>query len=499
MPIEAELADGTVLEFPDDTAPEVMQAAVKRHLSSAVTEQDLAFEKNQQAQDKRGPVERFAEPFIGAAKGIGVLGKTAVDWASGDVVAPWEAAKGLVKGDIASRAHQEEEAKADAAHGRDAMGVLHSTASLVPVLGPMVGDFADAIKEGNYAGAAGQATLAAAPFLKPAKLLNPVASVLTKRAAVRALEAIGGGPAGSTKLLGTLEKSPGLIEDLGVGSRRTLAERAKGLKNQYGKVVEDFQTIGVPVDTTPAIGAVKARAAQEVSQFPSATPGGAPVEVSGNPALKRAMDKGASVLEQAGVDPPAGELFKFRKQLGGPARKAYARQVGDVPPPSVEAAGVTRDALSKVLHEALPETKAADTAYSNWAKISTRLGRQADIDISQAGKAAFGDYLKGRLIAGVIGGSGAGLLGGPAGAGAGALMGGTGALVGSYLAKSPFWDSLRAVTYAKIARHINAGNMSGAFDVLTDAATTYAVTEETSRRAKAQKALESQGQGVVAP
>lgn len=492
MPDDNELAAAIAALSPAE------QAELESALSGQkmpVTEEDLAFEKNAQ----RGPLERFAEPFVGAVKGIGGLAATAGKVLGGDMQAGLEGITNIGVGLGQAQLGQLEKAKADAREGRDGMGVLHTAAAGVPIVGPMVGDFADAIQDGNYAGAAGQATLAAMPLIKPAKILNPVASALTKRAAVRALEAIGGGPAGSTKLLSTLEKSPGLIEDLGIGSRRTLAERAKGLKNQYGKTVEDFQTIGVPVDTTPAIDAVKARAAQEVAQFPSAIPGGPPVEVSGNPALKRALDKGVGALQAVGTDPPAGELFKFRKQLGGPARKAYARQVGDVPPPSVEAAGLTRDSLSKVLHDALPETKTADAAYSNWAKISTRLGRQADIDISQAGKAAFGDYLKGRLIAGVIGGSGAGLFGGPAGAGAGALVGGGGALIGSYLAKSPFWDSLRAVTYAKIARHINAGNMSGAFDTLTDAATTYAVTEETSRRAKAQKALESQGQGVVAP
>ena len=34
MPIEAELADGRVLEFPDGTSPAVVQATVKRMLGA---------------------------------------------------------------------------------------------------------------------------------------------------------------------------------------------------------------------------------------------------------------------------------------------------------------------------------------------------------------------------------------------------------------------------------------------------------------------------------
>ena len=493
----------TLVEDPEFQAldPEVQSEALKRAGAPDAFINDYIESGIQKpkAPPQAGAMERFAEPFVGAGKGLLALGKSSAKVLGGDMQAGMDLVGSVSNGLVNAQADQFAKAKEDAAAGRHIAGIGHTAAGMLPLIGPTAANIGDAVGEGNYAGAAGQATLAALPLLKPAKILNPVASVLTNRAAKRALESIGGGAPGSIKLLKTLEQNPGLIEDLGVGTRRTLAETAKGIKNRYGKTVEDFQTIGVPVDKSQAVKAIQDRAAQEVAQFPSSAPGGPPVEISGNPALKRSLDKNADLLNQIPNDAPAGELFKLRKQLGGPARKAYARQVGDTPPPSVEAAGLSRDELSKALHSALPETKAADAAYSNWKNISTRLGRQADIDASQSGKAAFGDYLKGRLVAGVIGGSGAGLLGGPAGAGTGALIGGTGAIVGSYLAKSPFWDSLRAVTYAKIASSIKAGDMSGAFDTLTDAATAYALTEEAGRRAKAKEALRNQGAGVVGP
>lgn len=101
---EAELPDGTVLEFPDETPDSVMDMAVKKHLSPVVQKPQLS-KREQTAQriatsDDRGDVEKSLE--IGAQLGIG----PAVDLATRALTpAPWKAgAIGFALGPILSTA-----------------------------------------------------------------------------------------------------------------------------------------------------------------------------------------------------------------------------------------------------------------------------------------------------------------------------------------------------------------------------------------------------------
>lgn len=315
-------------------------------------------------------------------------------------------------------------------------------------------------------------------------------NALRSRAAVQALEAIGPGK-GSRKLLKVLKQDPSYIEQLGVGTRETLADRASTMRTRAGKAVEDLQNTTVPVSLQPAIDETAARAAENRIQVP-----GAAKPASGNPAMANALDRETTLpadLEAAyGSQVPSGEVFKLRRQIGARSTTAYDRPAGSPPPVSSAAPATMRDALStKVLHANVPGSEATDAAYHNWNKIATRLSRAADADINARGRAAFGDYLKGRIASTAIGG------------GAGAVVGGlpgmaVGGLIGATLAKSAFWHSLKATTYVQLSHLVNAGNNVAAFNVLREAALAYEVSGS-KRTRDAHKALQTQGEGVIAP
>lgn len=77
--IEAELPDGTILEFPDGTAPEVMQRVVKQRIGSKAP-----------AQEKSGALQTLGNIGAGAVRGAGSIGAT--------ILAPWDIAKDAMAG-----------------------------------------------------------------------------------------------------------------------------------------------------------------------------------------------------------------------------------------------------------------------------------------------------------------------------------------------------------------------------------------------------------------
>lgn len=539
-----------------------------------ITEQDLAFERNQQNPPQRGAVSRFMEPIVGAAKGIpkfvGDLADANLSAMTGDPSKAIEFGKGLIE----PHARQLMKAKEALGQGRYSEAAGHGAAGLLPVFGPPAADIGEATGEGNFAGALGQATVLAGP-----KALSGIGSAaksaLTSRAAAQALEAIGGGK-GSLKLSETLAKQPSLIEGLGVGKRTTLLDRASAQRETAGSAVRALQSDTTPVSAQPAINDVLAKANEQTihipvrTQEPSITlyrgiqqdfasnprkhgwftdnekvareysgehgqvhsitlpiseaqkyfhgkwndsPGsplgqvntfnvpegavnGELIERSGNAPLRNALRTETNLpaeLEQGYAGQiPAGELFKLRAQIGARARSAYDRTPGSPPPVTSEAPAAMRDAISKTLHDQVPGSANIDAAYHNWNSITTRLKKAVDADINAKNSTSFGDYMKGRLASAAVGAAAGGAVGNIPGAAAGGLA-------GVILAKSPFWHSLKATTYAKLARYINAGDYPAAYTVLTAEAENYAVGSKANSNFKAQEILNQQGQGVLTP
>ncbi len=77
--IEAELPDGTILEFPDGTAPEVMQRVVKQRIGGKAP-----------AQEKSGALQTLGNVLAGGIRGAGSIGAT--------ILAPWDIAKDAMAG-----------------------------------------------------------------------------------------------------------------------------------------------------------------------------------------------------------------------------------------------------------------------------------------------------------------------------------------------------------------------------------------------------------------
>ncbi len=511
MPIEAELPDGTVLEFPDGTADAIVQSRVKQHLgvqvdqfadvrsgasttapqdATDITPEDLNFERNLQEPTRRSAASRFIEPVSNAVKGIpklvGDLADANLSAMTGDPSKAVEFGKNLIAPHVA----QLEKAKQALGEGRISEAIGHGGAAALPVFGPPAADIGEALGEGNVAGALGQGAVMLAPKGITATG-DVVSSVLRSRAATQALEAIGSGK-GGLKLKQVLNENPQLIEDLGVGSRSSLLEKAAKQRSSAGDAIKALQADTTPVSAQSAINQVLGKANEQAINVPAA--GQSLIERSGNAPLRDALRAETSLPAEmesgyAGQI-PAGELFRLRAQLGRRASSAYDRTPGSPPPVSSEAPAAMRDALSDTLHQQVPQSKVADAAYSNWNKISNRLKKSADADINAKNNTSFGDYMKGRIASATIGAAAGGAVGNLPGAAAGGL-------VGVILAKSPFWHSLKATTYAKMARYINAADYPAAYTLLANEAGEYGISSDLDRNRKAREILNNQAQGSL--
>ena len=93
MPIQAQLYDGTTLEFPDDTSPDVISATAKR-----LTAERVALEKQQKP--TTAPKEGMSAAFMGGLESLGSRLRTGAE----AVFSPEEAARrGLERGEAISK------------------------------------------------------------------------------------------------------------------------------------------------------------------------------------------------------------------------------------------------------------------------------------------------------------------------------------------------------------------------------------------------------------
>lgn len=472
-----------------------------------------------------GPVERFAAPIGQAIEGIAGLPEAA----AGAVANPIAAGETMLVEPSMAQARKAGQALDQ---GRYVEAAGHAAATL-PVVGPIAASIGEALGEGNVAGALGQSVVAAAPFAKAAIRPTGISAALMRRAAARELDVMRPRTAAVAGAEGVVEDvllgvpgsrhTPG---GLGVGNLDELARRAKARAKSAGKDIEALQSDPTPVDPSEVSAGLRAEADRltttppprkvfEEVRSPVLDEFGDPIvgvvereiagrPVSGNPALVKALEAESQFIDDLAAQypdekVPAGELFKQRAAIGRRTGRAYRVMPGDEAAASVAAGKSAREGLTGLLHREVPTSKIPDREYHVFRTAWTNIERHRRSKLTNRGLKGLKDLLFGRGIGMVLGATtGAALGTGAAGVGVGAFGGIAGAFVGTMLGESAYWGSLRAHTYAQLAKHLNDGDLDAAARILQSTALTYAASKaEVSRRA--QKELRAQAEGVVEP
>ena len=145
---------------------------------SPPSEQELErlYESYQASQpsipEEPSAMSRFVEPFKETGRGIGHLVE-AVGQKPGfgspeeiaAIIPGGAATYKLGEGLVGAQLEQLKKAYEAQREGRGTEALGHTAAGILPIAGPMAANIGEALGEGNVAGAAGQATLAAAPFM----------------------------------------------------------------------------------------------------------------------------------------------------------------------------------------------------------------------------------------------------------------------------------------------------------------------------------------------
>lgn len=476
-------------------------------------------------------VGRFVKPAWDAIKSVGSLPGAAAGFLdAADAASRGDAAPMAAIGEGVVQPHVDQARRAQEAIGSGHVveGLGHAAAAAIPVFGPAAADIGEAAGSGNFAGAIGQAAVMAAPFVKAESLPAGVARVLKKRAAAREFDLM----KPTLKRVGTAEEIAGQVAGgtagretaggIGIGDRATLAARAKARSVAAGKEIEALQKMDTPVDIAPVVQRIRDRAAKLETVPPdrivtAEQPSGI-LDASGqmvmnevdqtikgvasseHPALVSALRTQAKRLEDLatqyeGGQVPAGELFKQRGALGRRVGKTYDRLPGDEHAAAMEAGKIARTELTGTLHERIPASKVLDNEYRVFRNAYVNFERARRAQLTATGVQRLKNLLAGRAAGAVAGGLTGGTLGG--------LPGGVvGALGGVVLGESAFWGSLRADTYSRLAKLLNTGDSAAAADILSRAASTYAMdkgVKDRERNLKAHRALQNQAEGVVAP
>jgi hypothetical protein len=530
MPIEAQLPDGTILEFPDDTPDAVVQAKVREYLGAAHTPAPSA------PPTERSAVSRLFAPAVQAITGLAALPGAAVDAAKmigqgryGEMTS--SLGNALIRPQV-EQARGVGEAAQRGDYGEAALRV-----AAVADVGGVGADIGESISEGDIAGALGKGVVAAAPFARAPKFLLPsaVSQLLRRRAAARILAAERPGPkfvekaveAANEVLEGTPSLDPGArLPGIGVGTLDTMVKRSRAARKVAGQERGALETIDIPINPARAVEGLRAEAAGLETVVPEArvvtrrkpSGGGRPVMrvmpervTSKDPALTAALRTHASQLERdasqfaaAGTPGiPAGELFKQQRVIGKVAGKAYRTEPGTEAATAAAAGRAYREQVGRLLKEELEPQGIPvgdiNRAYEVWnnAAINFRKARRASL--SEQGWAGLKDLLAGRLLGNIARAAGGATVGGIVG---GPAAGITGALVGVALGRSTFWNTMRATTYTRLAQLLNAGRVDEAAQLLTSAEAAFAVEQgirDRERHRKAEKALRAQADGVVEP
>lgn len=478
-----------------------------------------------------GPVSRFLAPVGDAAKALlslpGAVGKLAQSPGLVNPMLDQGAAAGALGHALIDPSIEQAERAGSAFERGDYGEAAGRALASIPVVGPAGAEMGEAVKSGNYAGAAGQALVNLAPGAPGAPLATGLAKLLRSRAAARILDVM-------RPATGRAAKAESIAEDLvmgvpgretaggiGVGTLKTLSDRAATRATAAGQDVQALQALDTPIDVSPVSRGLRDEAKGLVSTPPPrevleevATglldEAGDPImgvvtrKVKGKPtsehkplvsALRtqaRSVEKMAGQYEDELI--PAGELFKQRAAAGRRHAKAYRNMPGDEPAAVGVAGKAYKGKLTKLLHEEVPASVIPDREYEVFRTAATNFERRRLAALTNRGWRGLRDLLAGRAVGAAMG-AGAGMSFGP-------LGGVAGALGGAVLGESAYWGSLRAATYAKLSHALNNGRLDEAAEILQRTAAAYAADKairERERHRKAQEALRGQAEGVVAP
>jgi hypothetical protein len=490
MPIYTVEVDGKQYDIEGDHTPSEAEArqAVAAHTPPAA-----------------GPVERFLEPIGQAARSLAALPGAAVE--AGKMIGQGRYGEMVNNVGRAIIQPQVEQARQAMNSESDIEAAGHGLAAALPVVGPAASDIADALKEGNVAGALGQGVVLGAPFLRAPEYAAKLAALLKNRSAARILGVMRPDLARAA----TAEQiAPEVVAGvagreemggLGVGRRATLAERAKARAELATADLKNLQANTTPVNPAPISQALRDEALSKESVAPS---GQTFTEDSAlTDALRAHANKVDEMAAAWGGDVPAGELFKQRavlnKKMGG---RGVNGLPGDLTSAQIEAGTARNAQTSALLHDesqwgegGLGGSKITDNEYHVMQNAYVNLERSRLRDMLGRGGKEIMQLLAGRLAGATVGGAIGFASYGP-------MAGIAGAALGVTLGESAYWGSLRATTYSQLAKLLRAGNIDEATNLVQRSAAAYTVDKavrERERNRRAQQALQSQAQGVVAP
>lgn len=528
MNIEAELPDGTILEFPDGTPDAVVQAKVREHLGATRTPAPAAH-----TPATGGPIARLFEPVGQFVKGMASLpGAVGGALLRGDY---GQMSRGM--GDALIDPSIEQGRQAGAAAGRGDLGEAALRALATLDVGGAGNDVGQSAADGNIAGAIGQAAVNFAPFGKALKPATRAAAALRTRANTRMFRVLNPAKDAVPAVEAVLDDIVHGIDDgkgsrgIGHGSIEDLTIEAEKRRKRAGDLVDVFQNNQTPVRVSPVTRKLRHDAAKletvppdrvEWVEVPVLDEAGDPViglngpemgmheevvkgtPVSGYPtkvsALREQADKIDALAAQYPDElVPAGELFKFRSATGQRVAGSFDLAAGEQATAAGEAGKTARKYVSEHLKDEIPAAKLADREYQvfNTAWKHFEEGRRTKL--TNRGLQGLKNLLTGRMAAQVLAGA---VGGGAVGGVTGSAVGVTGALAGTILGESAYWGSLRASTYSKLSKALNSGDLDQAAAILQRTASVYAVEkgiQDRERNRRAQKALQQQAEGVVGP
>jgi len=471
-----------------------------------------------------GPISRFLAPIGTAIKGLaslpGTVGGAILRGEYGEMT------NALGQGVVQPSIEQGRQAGAAAERGDLGQAAMHALATLD--VGGAGADIGESAAEGNLAGAAGQAAVAFAPFGRAARPATRAAGALKNRAAARILDVMRprqSAVAGAEEVADAVASGVAGREaagGIGVGSLETLAARAKARTTSAGDTLKALQTLDTPLDPTPVSRGLRTEARSLETTPPPRTvfdevdtgildEFGDPImgvkssvvkgtPTSAHPALVSALDHEAKFIDDLAAQypdelVPAGEMFKQRAALGRRVSKSYGVGPGEESAAGQAAGKSSRAQISRLLHDEVPASIIPDAEYRTFKTAWTNFERHRRANLTNRGLKGLKDLLAGRAVAAGIGGLTGAVSFGPMGGVAGALG-------GVLLGESAYWGSLRAATYADLARHLNSGQLDKAAEILQRTSAAYAVEKgigERERNRKAQRALQEQAEGVIAP
>lgn len=151
MSKQAHLADGTVLDFPDDTPDDVMDSAVRQHITGGVATKEELFKSYSDAQALAHPIDTDPEHGIGPGIVRGVKGIiTAGPQFIKDLATP-EGMQGVARKYVIDPAiEQGKKAYSDYQAGHTSEAIGHGLAAALPIVGPMAADIGERLPQDPY-------------------------------------------------------------------------------------------------------------------------------------------------------------------------------------------------------------------------------------------------------------------------------------------------------------------------------------------------------------